>query len=376
MKYLTQRFLLIFFLTGITACKNNAHPEIIPLEATAFETTLDGQAIRLFTLQNTKGMACQITNYGGRVVSLWAPDREGRFEDIVLGYPDIQSYQTNKESYFGALIGRYGNRIAEGRFTLNDSLYVLATNNDGNHLHGGVKGYNQVVWESIQNDANMLTLRYRSPDGEEGYPGTLDIEVRYTLTEASELKISYKATTDKTTPVNLTHHSYFNLKGAGNGTILDHLLHIDADAFTPIKAGLIPTGEIAGVEGTPFDFRTPKPIGSDLNQTNSQLELGFGYDHNFVLNGSGLRKVARVSEPQSGRVLEVWTDEPGLQFYGGNFLDGSEIGKDNKPYAYRTAFCLETQHFPDSPNQEGFPTTLLHPGEVYTSTCIYKLTTE
>jgi aldose 1-epimerase len=255
---------------------------------------------------------------------------------------------------------------------LNDNTYTLATNNDDNHLHGGKKGFNNVVWDAKQISDSELELKYLSKDGEEGYPGNLNVTVVYKLTDNNELEINYAATTDKATPVNLTHHSFFNLHGAGKGSINDHILQINASRYTPIVAGLIPTGSIETVKNTPFDFTSPTPIGEHVNDDNEQLKYGFGYDHNFVLDGSGLRVAATIIEPNSGRKMEVLTEEPSLQFYGGNFLDGKDIGKGNLPYNYRTAFCLETQHFPDSPNQENFPSTILNEGENYTSTCIYR----
>jgi aldose 1-epimerase len=264
---------------------------------------------------------------------------------------------------------------------LNEKAYTLATNNGENHLHGGRKGFNAVVWDAQQINNQRLELSYLSADGEEGYPGNLNVKVVYSLTDSNELKIEYSATTDRPTVVNLTHHSFFNLNGEGNGTINDHVLHINADAYTPVDAELIPTGTLATVEGTPFDFRTPKAIKTDLQKADEQLHFGNGYDHNFVLNNNrknaeGLQFAAKVSEPISGRTMEVWTNEPGLQFYGGNFLNGNDIGKSSKPYRFRSAFCLETQHYPDSPNQANFPTTILAPGATYHSICVYKFGAE
>ena len=337
-----------------------------------FKHVINNKKVDLFTLKNKNGLVTQITNYGGRVVSLWVPDKTGNFEDIVLGYNSIDGYIKSNEIYFGALIGRYGNRISEGKFTLNNSIHTLATNDDANHLHGGKTGFNDVVWDVVEHSDSKITLHYLSQDGEEGYPGNLNVTVIYKLTENNDLEITYKATTDKDTPVNLTHHSFFNLHGAGKGSINDHLLQINASYYTPINEGLIPTGEIHSVIGTPFDFLKPTAIGDRVDAANEQIKLGFGYDHNFVLDGKEMRTAAIVEEPLTGIVMEVLTDEPGLQFYGGNFLNGKDIGKGNLPYKYRTAFCLESQHYPNSPNQPNFPSTLLRPGEVYQSTCNYK----
>lgn len=337
-----------------------------------FERVIDGKKVHLFTLRNKNGIVTQITNYGGRVVNLWVPDKAGNFEDIVLGYDNIEGYLQSNEIYFGALIGRYGNRIANGKFILNDSTYILATNNDDNHLHGGKKGFNNAVWDAHQISDSELELKYLSKDGEEGYPGNLDVTVVYKLTDNNEIEINYFASTDKATPVNLTHHSFFNLHGAGKGSINDHILQINATHYTPIMKGLIPIGNIESVKNTPFDFTEPTPIGNHVNDDDQQIKYGFGYDHNFVLNDSGLKIAALIIEPTSGRKMEVITNEPGLQFYGGNFLNGKDIGKEGLPYKHRTAFCLETQHFPDSPNQEHFPSTILKKGEIYESSCIYK----
>ena len=373
MKKSIVSILLIFVL----ACApEKKMPELIP--ATNFEAAADGKPIMLFTLKNVNGMITQITNFGGKVVSLWTPDKNGGYNDIVLGFKTADEYLETTEIYFGSLIGRYGNRIAGGHFTIGDSTYTLAQNNGSNALHGGIKGYNNVVWDADQTDDHTLVLTYHSPDGEEGYPGNLDVKVQYQLTDQNELKIEYWATTDKATPVNLTHHSFFNLKGAGNGDVLDHIVQINADFYTPVDAGLIPTGEIAPVEGTPMDFRQPTAIGARINDDFEQLKFGNGYDQNWVLNAGseGLTFAAKVLEPESGRTMEVYTNEPGLQFYTGNFLDGSVIGKEGVPYAFRGAFCMETQHYPDSPNKPEFPTTILQPGDEYYSICVYKFGVE
>ena len=350
------------------------------LERKTFGTMATGETVELFTLRNRKGVTATIMGYGGIVVSLTAPDRAGRIADVVLGFDTLEPY-LKTHPYFGALVGRYGNRIAKGELRLDGQVYPLPKNNGENTLHGGNEGFGQKLWlihEIPATDGAALELRYTSRDGEEGFPGTLETRVIYTLTEASELRIDYEATTDKPTVVNLTNHSYFNLAGPGGGDILGHVLRVDADRFTPVAAGLIPTGELRAVKGTPFDFRTPTAMGARIDAKDPQLELAGGYDHNFVLNGEAgnLRLVARVSEPRSGRVLEVLTTEPGVQLYTGNFLDGSVVGKGGQAYERRSGFCLETQHFPDSPNQAGFPSTVLRPGATFRSTTVYRLSTE
>jgi aldose 1-epimerase len=342
-----------------------------------FGTTKEGVPVELYTLRNSKGMEARISNYGGLVVSLKVPDRNGQFGDVTLGYDTLEGYL--KESpYFGALIGRYGNRIANGVFELGGHKYTLATNNGPNALHGGLKGFDKVVWTPkviITPEGPALELKYLSPDGEEGYPGNLDTTATYSLTEDNGLKVEFVARTDKPTVVNLTQHSYFNL--AGKGDILGHVVMIDADRFTPVDSTLIPTGELRPVAGTPFDFRTPTPIGARINQDNEQLKFGGGYDHNWVINKplGELGVMARVYEPQTGRVLEVLSTEPGLQFYTGNFLDGTITGKYGQVYEHRTGFCMEPQHFPDSPNKPNFPSVVLKPGEVYRNTIIYRFST-
>ncbi len=332
------------------------------------------QTPTVFSLTNSQGMKADITNYGGKVMTLWVPDRAGNLGDVVLGYDSASQYPTGN-LYFGALIGRYGNRIAKGKFSIDGQSYQLATNNGENALHGGPGGFHNVYWQAKPGeDGKSVTLTYLSKDGEEGYPGNLQAKVVYALTDSNELVIEYEATTDKPTVVNLTHHSFFNLAGAGVGDILGHELTIYADKFNPVDAGLIPTGELRDVTGTPFDFREAHAIGERINNEEEQLKLGGGYDHNFVLNrsGDGLSLAARVYEPTSGRVMEVWTTEPGLQFYSGNFLNGNDVGKGGVPYAWRSAFCLEAQHFPDSPNQPTFPNVVLRPGEVYKQRTVYK----
>jgi len=340
-----------------------------------FSTMPNGDTVNVYTLENAHGMRMRAIDYGGIILSLQAPDRQGNYEDIVLGYDSLSGY-LEASPYFGAIIGRYGNRIDEGTFTLNGTTYELPTNDGSNHLHGGNKGFDKVLWSAEpfeEADSVGIVFRYTSPDGEEGYPGTLEARVTYTLTNENELIFDYHATTDQATPVNLTQHSYFNLDGNGDGNILDHVLTLNADRFTPVDSTLIPTGEIQQVADTPFDFTEPTPIGARIDADHQQLEYAGGYDHNFVLNGDPgeMKFAARVYEPESGRVMEVYTTEPGLQFYSGNFLDGSLVGKDGAVYERRTGFCLETQHFPDSPNHPNFPSTVLRPGEEYHSRTIY-----
>ncbi|MFS4417998.1 aldose epimerase family protein [Maribacter sp. 2307ULW6-5] len=385
--------LLLIILTTI-ACKEKPHNkttenEVIleteriskEIDPSNFRSQIDGKEVGLYTLMNKNGLKATFTNYGQRLISLYVPDKNGDFEDVVLGFPTLEGYINADEKYFGATIGRYGNRIAKGKFTLDGKQYELETNNGENHLHGGEKGFESVVWDANQISDNEIEFTRTSPDMEEGYPGNLEVKVSYLLTDDNELRIDYEAVTDKKTPINLTHHSFFNLRGEGDGTVDEHILMINADKFTPVDAGLIPTGELQEVAGTPFDFTKPKPIGQDLGVENQQLKYGGGYDHNFALkdapkNEDGLVLAAKVTEPESGRVMEVLTDEPGLQFYGGNFLDGGVVGKSANPYIFRGAFCLETQHFPDGPNQPDFPNTILEPGDTYSSTCVYKFSTQ
>jgi aldose 1-epimerase len=335
----------------------------------------DGKPVDLYTLTNANGVQVKITNYGGVVTSWVTPDKAGNKSNVVLGFDSLSGYLA-KPPYFGAIIGRYGNRIGKGTFKIDTATFQLATNNGVNHLHGGNKGYDKVVWDAKPADSTAsLTLTYLSKDGEEGYPGNLNITVVYTLTDDNELLIDYTADTDKATVVNLTNHSYFNLTGDVSNTILDHQLQINADKYTPVDTGLIPTGELKDVKGTPFDFLQPHKIGERINATDAQLISGKGYDHNFVLTrkGSDLELVATLSDSVSGRKLEVFTTEPGLQFYSGNFLDGTIKTSDGKIINYRTGLCLETQHFPDSPNKPEFPSTLLKPGEKYHTVTKYKI---
>jgi aldose 1-epimerase len=339
--------------------------------------TADGRPIDLYTLTNKNGVEARISNYGATVVSLQIPDRNNRFADVVLGYDSLKGY-VDDNAYFGGTIGRYANRIAGGRFNLGGMTYAVARNDGENHLHGGFQGFNKVVWETehiLNHEPSVLPLNYLSKDGEEGYPGHLKVQLIYTLTEHNELRIDSTATTDQETLINLTNHSYFNLAGHSAGDILSHELILHADRFTPVNATLIPTGELRGVQGTPFDFQQAAAIGDRIHETDQQLVFAKGYDHNWVLNDGGKGKIslaAQVYEMRSGRVLEVSTTEPGIQFYSGNFLDGTARGKEGRTYNRRDGFCLEPQHFPDSPNHPEFPSAVLRPGERYSSTTIYK----
>jgi len=336
-----------------------------------------GAAVQIYLLRNKNGIEAEITNYGATLVSLKAPGRSGKFADVVLGYQDVDGY-VRDQAYFGAIVGRYANRIANGKFTLDGKTYELARNNGNNSLHGGAVGFNKRVWtakEVSRANGPAVEFSYVSPDGEEGYPGNLRLQVVYSLSDNNELRIEYSATTDKDTVINLTNHAYFNLAGEGAGDVLGHELTLAADQFTPITEALVPTGELRSVKGTPLDFPRATAIGARINQDDQQLKFGKGYDHNFVLSGSqdgSPALAAEAYEPGSGRALQVLTTEPGIQFYSGNFLDGSIHGKRGKPYNYRSGFCLETQHFPDSPNHPAFPSTLLKPGQLFHSITIYK----
>ena len=366
---------IISLLFLFVFCTYNSKEEFV-LKASDFQKTIDGKVTNLYLLKNDK-IKVYITNYGGRIVSLLTPDRYGQMGDVVLGFKSIDDYLSANGPYHGALIGRVGNRIAKGKFTLDSKTYSLPINNNENHLHGGPEGFNNQVWEVKAVNQSSISMNYLSKDGEMGYPGNLDVQVKYSLNNENELLISYKATTDKSTPVNLTNHAFFNLAGEASGTINDHLLSLNADHFTPVDETLIPLGENRSVEGTPFDFRIPKTIGRDLNQqnTNTQMNYGGGYDHNFVLNKESDREMSLagyVIDPKTGRRMDIFTEEPGIQFYGGNFMDGSDIGKYGKKFLYRESFALETQHFPDSPNQPSFPNIILLPGEIYQTKSIYK----
>ena len=366
----------------LPACTGSDSATTRSITSVPFGTTDAGEVVELFTMTNANGLEVRAITYGGIILSIKTPDRDGRWDDIVLGFDSLEPYLAGSP-YFGSIIGRYGNRIAQGRFTLDGETFTLAANNAPNHLHGGDIGFDKVVWtgESFErDDAVGVVFSYTSPDGEEGYPGTLDVRVTYTLTDADELIFDYDATTDRATPVNLTQHSYFNLAGSAAGDILGHELTIDASRYTPVDPTLIPTGELAPVEGTPFDFRTPAAIGARIAEADPQLAAGLGYDHNYVLDANpdvtsglsagareGLHRAAFVVEPLTGRTLEIHTAEPGIQFYSGNFLDGTITGKNGRVYGHRSGFCLETQHYPDSPNQPTFPSTILRPGEQYST---------
>ncbi|WP_207497218.1 aldose epimerase family protein [Aridibaculum aurantiacum] len=376
MKQLIACLLLATAIGGLTSCKDQKGTTMNEEKAKAGITSkdwgeADGKKVMLYTLTNNSGMEVKITNYGGIVTSWMAPGKDGSNANIVLGFDDLQGYMA-PPPYFGAIIGRYGNRISKGKFSIDGQEYTLATNNGQNHLHGGDKGFDKVVWDAAPVNENepALTLTYLSKDGEEGYPGNLKVTVKYTLTDANELLIEYDAETDKATPVNLTNHSYFNLSGDHTTGILNHSLMIDADKYTPVDTTLIPTGELKDVTGTPFDFRQFKQIGADIAKVEG------GYDHNWVLNrkGSDLQRVAVLSDAASGRQLEVHTTEPGIQFYSGNFLDGTLSTSNGKAINKHAALCLETQHFPDSPNQPSFPTTILKPGEKYHTVTKYVVT--
>ena len=339
-----------------------------------------GEAVQIYRLKNANGMIAEITNYGGIITRLTAPDRKGRQDDVVLGYSRLEDYLASTP-YFGAIVGPYGNRIADGRFELEGESYQLTNNSEAGgvpvHLHGGTKGLDKVLWSgrpSVGKEAANLILNYVHPDGAEGYPGNVRIRVVYRLTNENELEVSYRATTEKVTIINLTHHSYFNLRGEGKGTPLDHLLMINADHFTPITSNMVPTGELMPVKGTPFDFTSPVAPRDRIDEDHLQLKLGGGFDHNWVLRreGEGLELAATVYEQVSGRYLEVLTEEPGIQYYSGNFLDGSLVGKNGANYEYRSGFCLETQHYPDSPNHVNFPSTTLKPGEIYKTRTVYR----
>jgi len=350
------------------------------ISSALFGHTPAGTAVELYTLRNSQGMEARIATYGGIITSITAPDRTGHYADVVLGYDTLAGYLEDSP-YFGALIGRYGNRIAHGKFTLDGKTYTLAINNGPNSLHGGKVGFDKVVWNVAKAQVTprgpQLTLHYLSRNGEEGYPGNLNVTAIYTLTEDNALRLDYSATTDRDTVVNLTQHSYFNLRGVDHpGDVLGHIVKIEADRFTPVDSSLIPTGELRSVAGTPFDFREPTPTGARIDGTDEQLRFGKGYDHNWVLNtGTGTLSLdARVYEPESGRVLEVLSTQPGLQFYTGNFLDGSITGKGGWNYQFRNGFCMEPQHFPDSPNHPNFPSTVLKPGQTYRNTIVFRFT--
>ena len=373
-------FLAVAAAVTLSACANDADrgspPAALKLAAVVasapYGTTANGNAVTMYTLTNTNGVEVKAITYGGIITSLRVPDRAGAMGDVVLGFDGLAGYEKDPP-FFGAIIGRYGNRIAKGQFSLDGKTYTLVKNNGPNHLHGGNKGFDKVVWDATPASKGAgVTFTRTSPDGEEGYPGNLQVRVTYTLTDKNELIVEYHATTDKATPVNLTQHSYFNLAGDGAGDILGHELTIPADRYTPVDETLIPTGTLAPVEG-PFDFRNPTVIGARIDQPHEQLQYGKGYDHNWVLNrtGRGLEPAARLVDPKSGRTLDIASTEPGLQFYSGNFLDGTLTGKNGHVYKHRTGLCLETQHFPDSPNRPNFPSTILQPGQEYSTKTVF-----
>lgn len=385
-------YAVLLLVFGTIGCKQNkkesqsemetvtTESEQNPIEETVFGEMPDGTEVKRFTLMNDSGMEVDVITYGGIITRWTAPDNQGNYEDIVLGFDNLDQY-LNGNPYFGALIGRYGNRIAKGKFSLDGETYSLATNDGENHLHGGEKGFDKVVWQGqAKNTANgsVVELTYTSEDGEEGYPGKLDVKVTYTLTDDDALDIHYEAVTDKPTVVNLTQHSYFNLSGQLSEPVLDHEIYINADTFLPVDGSLIPTGAFKEVAGTPFDFTEPKTIGEEIEVDNEQLGRGMGYDHCWVINtgDEGFQLIATAHHEETGRFMEVYSDEPGVQFYSGNFLDGTLPAKTGGNYVQRSGFCLETQHYPDSPNQTDFPSVRLNPGETYTSRTMYKLTTK
>lgn len=361
--------------TNSATGRSDSSSAAVALDSTKFQKEIDGRKTNLYVLRNKNNMEAVFTNYGGRLVSLLVPDSSGKLVDVVVGFDSVEGFEKSTEPYFGATIGRYGNRIAKGRFSLDGKEYTLFTNNGVNTLHGGKKGYQYVVWDASQPDAQTLVLSYLSKDMEEGFPGNLNVKVTYTLTDDDELKMDYEATTDKKTVVNLTNHAFFNLNGEGSGTILNHSLQIFADQYTPVDTTLIPLGKNASVKATPFDFTTTTTIGKRIEEANDQLKAGKGYDHNFVLNGTkglGMTHAATVKGDKSGIVMDIYTQEPGLQFYSGNFMQSKNVFKGGAKDDFRTAFALETQHFPDSPNQAAFPSTVLNPGQTYKTSSVYK----
>jgi aldose 1-epimerase len=370
-----KQFVIFALVLMLFSCTEK---KVAVLDADTFSFDYEGKKIELYTLQNDNGMICQFTNFGARIVSVFAPDKNGNFADVIVGYGSGKDYVEKQENFFGAIIGRYGNRIAKGVFSIDSVQYQLETNDGPNHLHGGTHGFYRQMWNVESVTGSEIVFSLVSPDMDSGYPGTVNVKVKYTLTADNELKIEYFATSDKKTILNLTNHSFFNLKDGGRSSVGNHLMYINANKFTPVDETLIPTGELVPVAGTPMDFTTPTAIDEHIDADYEQLKLGHGYDHNWVLNTQGdvTKLAAKVTEPETGRVLEVYTNEPGIQFYGGNFLNGKSIGKNDIAYAHRSAFCLETQHFPDSPNKPEFPSVILEPGQKYYSECIYKFITE
>lgn len=374
-----RTLLLIGLATSLswTACQNQANKTKTDTELSdsGFASTINGEEAKLFTLQNSKGAKATFTNFGARIVSLWVPDKDGKLTDVVLGFNKAIDYNNPEEPYYGTIVGPFGNRIANGKFSLNGEEFTLPTNNGANTLHGGFKGVHFAAWEGKQEGDNKLIFSYTLPDKNEGFPGNIAMTVTYTLTDDNALEIAYNATTDKKTVVNLTNHAYFNLNGEGSGTILNHSLQIYGDQYTPVDSTLIPTGELAAVKGTPFDFSQAKTIGRDIEQKDEQLRYGGGYDHNFVLRGDKvdqLNHAATLIGDKTGIKMDIYTEEPGLQFYSGNFMAEKVTLKNGKKDAFRTGLCLETQHFPDAPNQASFASTVLEPGQTYTTKSIYK----
>ncbi len=367
-------------MTSEKSTKTESPLKGLKVSKTFYGDTPDGPA-DIYTLSNKRGMEVKITNFGGIIVEINVPDKNGKIEDVVLGFDSLSGYLSAANPYFGGIIGRYGNRIAKGKFSINGQKYVLVKNNGSNHLHGGIKGFDKVLWQArevVENEAKGIELSYLSRDMEEGYPGNLDVKVGYLLDNNNELLIRYEAKTDKPTVCNLTNHTYFNLAGNGKRDVLGHQLLVDADWITPVDKTLIPTGKMMSVKGTPFNFRAGKLIGQDIEADDEQIRLANGYDHNFALGDRGGERAfaASVYEPISGRFMKVFTEEPGMQFYTGNSLDGTINGKQGTKYGFRAGFCLETQHYPDSPNHEKFPSTLLRPGEVYKTSTAYKFSTK
>lgn len=394
MRYHVKLGLLLILGVQLIGCKNSKKNQVDKtkqtvevitkdsiatlLDSSDFDTIVNGKEVELYWIQNANIKAA-FTNYGGRLVGLWVPDQNGKMTDVVVGMDNVKAFMTSSEPYFGATIGRVGNRIAKGQFTLNDKNYQVPINNGENALHGGGSGFEDKVWDAEKVDAATLVLRYHSIDGEQGFPGNLEVKVTYSITAKDGLKMEYEASTDSPTIVNLTNHAFFNLNGEGSGSIVDHRLQIYADQYTPVDEGLIPTGELKPVEGTPFDFTTPHTIGQRIETENIQLKNGMGYDHNFVLNGThkgGMNYVAKVVGDKSGIVMDVISEEPGVQFYSGNFMEGKNQFKSGATDEFRTAFALETQHFPDAPNQSNFPQITLNPGEKYHTVSVYTFSIE
>jgi aldose 1-epimerase len=379
MKITINHLLITGLFLGLMSCAEKKPPvfteAVEAIEAAAFQQTLDGKQVDLYALVGEGGAGMLVTNYGARIVALCVPDANGNPVDVVLGYNNLDDYKAMREAYLGAAIGRFGNRIGGGKFSLDSVEYQLIQNDGQNSLHGGPSGYHDKVWDVTVVDQNKILFTYNSPDGDQNYPGNLEVSMTYELTAENGLRIEYTATTDKATICNLTHHSYFNLSGDGAATINDHVLTIKSDAITPVDNTLIPTGEIMPVAGTPFDFSVPTVIGDRIDEEHEQLNFGNGYDHNWVILRESLNEVewiASVYSPVTNIQMDILTDQPGLQFYGGNFLTGKEVGKAGKAYLYRSAFCLETQRFPDSPNKPHFPSTTLLPGETYKHVCVYQ----